>query len=29
VGVLLAIVSPLGAAEEYGLIKASGGHHPT
>jgi hypothetical protein len=29
VGVLLAIVSPLDAAEEYGLIKAGGGHHPT
>lgn len=29
VGVLLAIVSLLDAAEEYGLIKAGGGHHQT
>ncbi|MGN2391456.1 hypothetical protein [Pelomicrobium sp. G1] len=29
VGVLLAIVSPLDVTEEYGLIEASGGHHPT
>ncbi|WP_333841568.1 SPW repeat protein [Pelomicrobium sp.] len=29
VGVVLAIVSLLDAAEEYGFIKAGGGHHQT